>query len=99
MVILGWRVRVGAKKISIYYHSPFRVYYITRNSIVMARTYFRTQPAWVLRRLYMEFQSHVVRFVFGPNRRKHAIAASHGVRDAFRHRMGRIDAGLAARLK
>lgn len=99
MIILGWRVRVGAKKINIYYHSPFRVYYITRNSIVMARTYFRSQPAWVLRRLYMEFQSHVVRFVFGPDRRKHALAASCGVRDALRHRMGRIDAGLAARLR
>jgi rhamnosyltransferase len=99
MVILGWRVRVGDKKIFIYHHSPFRVYYITRNSIVMARTYFWKQPAWVLRRLYMEFQSHVVRFVFGPNRRKNALAAGCGVRDALRNRMGRIDAGLAARLK
>ena len=99
MIVLGWRVHIGPKKIFIYYHSPFRVYYITRNSIVMARTYFWKQPAWVLRRLYMEFQSHVVRFAFGPNRRKHALAAGCGVRDALRNRMGRIDAGLAARLK
>jgi rhamnosyltransferase len=99
MTILGWHAHIGPKKLYIYYHSPFRVYYITRNSIVMARTYLFKQPAWVLRRLYMEIQSHVVRFLFGPNRRKHALAAGAGVRDAFRHRMGRIDARLAARIK
>lgn len=99
MTILGWHARIGAKKLFIYYHSPFRVYYITRNSLVMARTYFARQPAWVLRRIYMEIQSHVVRFVFGPNRRKHLRAAVAGVRDALRHRMGRIDPRLAARLK
>jgi rhamnosyltransferase len=99
MTLLGWHARLGAKKLVIYYHSPFRVYYITRNSIVMARTYFWKQPAWVLRRLYMEIQSHVVRFAFGPNRRKHAIAAVCGVRDALRNRMGRIDPRLAERLK
>jgi rhamnosyltransferase len=99
MIFLGWHARVGAKKLFIYYHSPFRVYYITRNSIVMARTYFWKQPAWVLRRLHMEVQSHVVRFAFGPNRRKHAVAAICGVRDALSNRMGKIDSRLAERLK
>lgn len=99
MTLLGWHARIGSKKLFIYYHSPFRVYYITRNSIVMARTYLLSQPGWVLRRLYMEIQSHVVRFAFGPNRRKHAIAALAGVRDALTNRMGKIDAGLAAKLR
>jgi rhamnosyltransferase len=99
MKILGWHAHVGAKKLFIYYHSPFRVYYITRNSLVMARTYIFSQPVWVLRRIYMEIQSHVVRFVFGPNRRKHLRAASAGIRDALRHRMGRIDDALASRLR
>jgi len=99
MIFLGWHVRIGTKKLFIYYHAPFRVYYITRNSLVMARTYFWKQPVWVLRRLYMEVQSHVVRFAFGPNRRKHAVAAIYGVRDALRHRMGKIDSRLAERLR
>lgn len=99
MKILGWRVRVGQKKLSVYYHPPFRVYYITRNSLVMARRFATKQPTWVLRRLYMEVQSHIVRFVYGPDRRKHLIAAMAGAKDAMTGRMGKIDDALAARLR
>lgn len=99
MRIFGWQVRVGQKKLNVYYHPPFRVYYITRNSLVMARRFAAKQPAWVLRRLYMEVQSHIVRFVYGPDRRKHLIAAVAGAKDAWTGRMGKIDDALAARLR
>ncbi|GAB5077717.1 glycosyltransferase [Arthrobacter sp. AD-310] len=99
MKILGWHARLGSKKLFIYYHAPFRVYYITRNSLILARRYALKQPTWVLRRIYMEIQSHVVRFGFGPNRKKHLLAASAGVRDALRQKMGKIDETLAARLR
>jgi len=99
MKIFGWRVRVGQKKLNVYYHPPFRVYYITRNSLVMARRFAGRQPAWVLRRLYMEAQSHIVRFVYGPDRRKHLIAAMAGAKDALQGRMGKIDDALSARLR
>lgn len=99
MTILGWHARLGSKKLFIYYHAPFRVYYITRNSLILARRYALKQPAWVLRRIYMEVQSHVVRFGFGPNRKKHLLAATAGVRDALRQKMGKIDETLAARLR
>jgi rhamnosyltransferase len=65
MKILGWHAQVGSKKLYVYYHAPFRVYYITRNSLVLARRYALKQPKWVVRRIYMEIQSHVVRFGFG----------------------------------
>lgn len=99
MKIFGWRVRVGQKKLNVYYHPPFRVYYITRNSLVMARRFAKKQPSWVLRRLYMEVQSHIIRFVYGPDRRKHFTAARAGVKDAWSGRMGKIDDSLAARLR
>lgn len=99
MKILGWHAHLGEKKLFVYYHAPFRVYYITRNSLVLARRYALKQPRWVLQRIYMEVQSHVVRFGFGPNRRKHLLAAMAGVRDAGRRKMGRIDDGLATRLR
>lgn len=99
MKILGWHARVGSKKLFVYYHAPFRVYYITRNSLILARRYAMKQPTWVLRRIYMEIQSNVVRFGFGPNRRKHFVAAVAGVRDALRQKMGKIDDTLAARLR
>lgn len=99
MRLFGWHVSVGGRKQTIYYHSPFRVYYITRNSLIMARRFFSKQPSWVLRRIYMEVQSNIVRFVYGPNRRKHLIAALAGVRDAAGNRLGKIDDALAARLR
>ncbi|WP_457950668.1 glycosyltransferase [Pseudarthrobacter sp. alpha12b] len=99
MMILGWRVRIGQKKLNVYYHPPFRVYYITRNSLVMAHRFWAKQPGWVLRRMYMEVQSHIVRFLYGPDRRKHLIAATAGARDARRGRLGKIDEALASRLR
>lgn len=99
MRILGWHARIGQKKLYVYYHAPFRVYYITRNSLVLARRFAMKQPIWVLRRIYMEIQSHIVRFGFGPNRRKHLIAALAGIRDARRQHMGKIDETLASRLR
>jgi rhamnosyltransferase len=97
--ILGWHARIGQKKLSVHYHSPFRVYYITRNSFVLMRRYARSQPKWILRRLYMELQSHAVRFVYGPNRRKHLIGFLYGLRDGLINRMGKIDPRLAERLR
>ena len=97
--VLGWHARLGQKRLFVHYHAPFRVYYITRNSLVMGRRYFRQQPRWVLRRMTMEFQSMAVRLVYGPNRRKHALATVTGIRDALRGRMGKIDDKLAARLR
>lgn len=97
--VFKWHARIGQKRLFVHYHAPFRVYYITRNSLVMARMYIRRQPGWVIRRMTMEMQSHVVRFVYGPNRRKHALATLSGIRDAFRGRMGKIDDQLAARLR
>lgn len=99
MKFLGWHVRIGNKKLFVHYHAPFRVYYITRNSITLARMYFKNQPQWVLRRIFLEVQSNVVRFVYGPNRWKHAIAASHGAFDAVRRKMGKIDPDLAKRIR
>ncbi len=97
--VLGWHARLGQKKLFVHYHAPFRVYYITRNSLVMARRYFRQQPQWVIRRMGMELQSHIVRLVYGPNRRKHVLATVSGIRDAMRGRLGKIDEQLAARLR
>ena len=99
LTILGWHARIGAKKLSVHYHSPFRVYYITRNSLVLLRRYALTQPKWILRRLYMELQSHIVRFIYGPNRKLHLIGFLYGLRDAVINRMGKIDPRLAERLK
>lgn len=99
MRILGWHVAVGPKKLSVYYHAPFRVYYISRNILVLAKRYVRTQPHWVAQRLFLEVQSHVIRFIYGPRRGKHLLAFLSGTRDGILNRLGRIGPELEQRLR
>lgn len=99
MRILGWHAAIGTKKLSVYYHAPFRVYYMSRNNLVLAKRYALTQPRWVLSRLFLEVQSHVVRFTYGPKRRQHLLAFIAGTRDGILNRMGRINPDLEARLR
>lgn len=98
MRILGWHAAIGTKKLSVYYHAPFRVYYMSRNNLVLAKRYALTQPRWVLSRLFLEVQSHVVRFTYGPKRRQHLLAFAAGSRDGILNRLGRINPDLEARL-
>lgn len=99
MRILGWHAAVGTKKLSVYYHAPFRVYYMSRNSLVLAKRYARTQPRWVAQRLFLEVQSHTIRFAYGPRRRQHLLAFLHGSFDGLTNRLGRIDTQLERRLR
>ncbi|MBD7995395.1 glycosyltransferase [Arthrobacter sp. Sa2CUA1] len=99
MRILGWHATIGPKKLSIYYHAPFRVYYISRNILVLAKRYVRTQPRWVAQRLFLEVESHVIRFIYGPRRRKHLVAFLSGTRDGILNRLGRIGPELEKRLR
>ena len=99
MRILGWHAAVGSKKLSVYYHAPFRVYYMSRNSLVLAKRYGRAQPRWVAQRLFLEAQSHTIRFAYGPHRRQHLLAFFHGSFDGLRNRIGRISPQLEQRLR
>lgn len=99
MRILGWHAAIGQKKLSVYYHAPFRVYYMSRNNLVLAKRYVRTHPRWVAGRLFLEAQSHVIRFVYGPRRRQHLLAFLRGTQDGLCNRLGRISPELEERLR
>jgi GT2 family glycosyltransferase len=98
MVILGWRAHLGSNPLFIYEHQPFRVYYITRNILTIARRYALSQPEWVARRLFMEVQSDAVRLLFGPRRTLSAVAIAKGAFDFAAGRMGRIPQNVAQSL-
>jgi rhamnosyltransferase len=99
MTILGWHVTLRGRKNYVHYHAPFRVYYITRNSVILAKRYFLTNPGWIAKRFYTEYMQHLVRFLYGPNRRQHVIAFATGLRDGVLGRSGRISPTLAVRLR
>ena len=98
MVIFGWRAHLGSNPLFISEHQPFRVYYITRNILMIARRYALSQPEWVARRLFMEVQSDVVRLLFGPRRMLSALAICKGALDFANARTGRIPQNVAESL-
>ena len=85
-----WHVTVGGQKRFVHSHAPFRVYYITRNGLVMYSRYLRRQPVWVLRRIGLEVVFYGVRVVYGPHRARQIAAIALGIRDAVTGRTGRI---------
>ena len=85
-----WHVTVGGQKRYVHSHAPFRVYYITRNGLVMYSRYLRKQPLWVLRRIGLEVVFYGVRVVYGPHRLRQIAAIALGIRDAAAGRTGRI---------
>ncbi|MFJ7750582.1 glycosyltransferase [Arthrobacter sp. NPDC097144] len=87
-----WHVTVGGQKRFVHSHAPFRVYYITRNGLVMYKRYLTKQPVWVLRRIGLEVVFYGVRVVYGPHRARQVAAIVLGIRDALTGRMGRISA-------
>lgn len=98
MRVLGWHVRLPSRKLYVHYHAPFRLYYMSRNTLVLCSQYFRNQPTWTARRLFIQVEMDCVRLAFGPDRRKHLRALLRGGWDAVRHRSGPIDPDLARRI-
>lgn len=99
MTIMGRPVRVGGQDLQIIHHSPVRVYYITRNIWLIVARYFSMNRVWMLRRLWMEVESNIVRLAFGPHRNRFVRAWLTGIRDAVAGRLGRIPPQDAAKLK
>ncbi|WP_411373713.1 glycosyltransferase [Arthrobacter sp. MPF02] len=99
MRVMGRPVRVGGQDLQVIHHSPVRVYYITRNVWLMVVRYFSTDPTWMLRRLWMEVESNIVRLAFGPQRIKFVLAWLTGIRDALTGRSGPIQPRDEAKLR
>lgn len=98
LTFLGRPVSLLGRPIYVYEHAPFRVYYITRNSITVARRYFRRVPSWVARRLFMEVQSLVLRFCFGANKLANLNATIRGFIDGWRGKLGPINGNYQRKL-
>lgn len=98
VVLFNRIVHFRGRPLALTYHTPLRVYYITRNSFVIGRRYLRDSPVWMLKRLWMEVESNLVRLAFGPDRRAYALAWRYGIRDALRHQLGKADKEKSMRL-
>lgn len=69
-------------------HSPLRKYYITRNSIVTARAYWVSEPAWCLARMARLFLGFPGMFLLEQDKFRKAKAFAVGLVDGLKNRMG-----------
>ncbi|MDT0167629.1 glycosyltransferase [Pseudarthrobacter sp. BRE9] len=83
-------VSLWGKKRLFTYHSPVRVYYISRNNVIIFFRYFLTDPIWVGRKGYYELINHTRRILFSKNRGDILRATYFGFRDALLFRNGII---------
>lgn len=97
--ILGHQPRYRGRLLEIYYHAPFRTYYMTRNNLVVFRRWRSRFPRWCHQRVLLEAEGLAVALVFGPHRLRHLVAALAGWADAVRGRRGRIPDVLARLLR
>ena len=98
MKVLGLRVKIAGRELNVYYHAPFRVYYMARNSVRLTRTYLLNQPAWIVKRVALESIFHMIRITYGPNRMLLLKAIVLGIRDGLLGRQGRIPADVQDKL-
>lgn len=98
MMLFGWHVTVLGLKRHVHSHAPFRVYYITRNSIYLWRQYGARFPGWLLRRLRFQLESDVFRLLYGDNRKGQIRAFARGWLDGWLGRLGKIDPSLQRRI-
>lgn len=84
------RIEFWGKQRLFTYHSPIRVYYISRNNLIIFSRYIWSDPVWVLRKAYYEVINHARRFLFSDNKLRVMQAVSIGFRDALLSRRGRI---------
>jgi len=98
MMLFGWHVTVLGVKRHVHSHAPFRVYYMTRNSIYLWRQYGARFPVWLIRRLCFQLESDVFRLLYGANRRGQYRAFIRGCLDGWLGRLGKIDAAFQRKI-
>lgn len=80
--------RMLPSRVRITHHSALRRYYITRNTLVVAREYWRDERAWVKLSLKVLVAGFLGAMVFEQHRWAKLRATVHGVLDAIRGRTG-----------
>ncbi|WP_240720844.1 glycosyltransferase [Pseudarthrobacter sp. NamE2] len=98
MMLLGWHVSVLGVKRHVHSHPPFRVYYMTRNSIYLWRQYGARFPGWLVRRLRFQLESDIFRLLYGANRKGQLRAFVRGCWDGWLGRLGKIDPAFKLRI-
>lgn len=90
--------RFFGRTVKYNYHSPLRVYYISRNGAIIVKRHLRDQPGWTVRRTKEELKAHTMRLAFSPGKAKILRAMAVGLADGLRGRTGKIPVSLVSKI-
>ncbi|WCM56348.1 glycosyltransferase [Microbacterium sp. EF45047] len=96
--VFGRQLVLRGRRRHLLYHSPFRTYYMVRNSVILHRRYARERRRWMWRRNRKLASMILGGFLVAGDRRAQFLALREGFRDGRREVGGRIRSDLAARL-
>jgi len=92
--ILGRHLTLGGRPRHVLYHSPFRTYYMVRNSYVMHRRYVHAHRARLIKRDWKMFEMVFGCLLLSDDRGLQWRAIRAGLRDARRGSLGKIPAAV-----
>ncbi len=98
IAICGRPLVLGGRRRHVVYHSPFRTYYMVRNSIALARDHGKGNGRWMLRRTLKMSEMVIGCALLAPDSAAQVRAIVAGTRDGLRRRGGRIPSGTLSRI-
>lgn len=84
------------RKIEYTYHSPKRIYYITRNSFFLVKDFGLRYPKWFVRKAFHDILNQAIRLVLSEDKKTVVKMIVSGVRDGLARRAGRFEDSHAA---
>lgn len=98
ITFFGRALTLGGRPRHVIYHSPFRTYYMVRNSIYLMQAHGRGNVAWHAKRWSKLGSMIVAAIILAPGRGQQIRAAQLGARDGLRRRYGKVPAATLARI-
>lgn len=83
------------RQIEYTYHSPKRIYYITRNSFLLAQDFAVKYPKWFVRKAFHDILNQAVRLVLAEDKTTVVKMIAAGAKDGLGRRAGRFEDGHA----
>lgn len=98
LTVLGRPLRLFGRPRHVLYHSPFRTYYMVRNSVALYREHARGHRGWMVRRSRKLAEMVIGCALLAPDASDQIRAIAAGLSDGLRGQDGRIPAGTLRRI-
>ncbi|WP_425956315.1 glycosyltransferase [Xylanimonas sp. McL0601] len=93
--LLGRRIRLSGRQLTLSLSTPFRYYYRARSRVVINREYWRSDPALLSVDTLREIQHVLLVGLYAQPRGAIARVIARGLRDGWRGRMGKMPDDVA----